>query len=890
MNVRLTKWSAARWRCLLRRWISAGCALLLSGAANAQTFANRWDFDSSAGLTFDSEKIEVASGVARLRPHLLATGMALQLNVQGSQQRAEISDELQSGLELANDDFLFAAWVNVTNINSTHAVFQKTGLVDGQHVGVFFQLETQPEGLRLRAGFEMPGRARDFPTPVLIRHPGWVQVGLAVNRRSSTLQYYLNGLPVGVAIDISPVSASLANPGPFRLGADDSLGALVGGIDEVHFWRFSGGMPGNVDAIVRSHYENTISTTPDLVSAWHFEGNGADSIGSNNLALINLPGFTGAGIYKLADDSPTLEGACVARAGASLYSIEHDVHASIGPSEIRYQISGDGNEWWYFQPQSGWTLASSVDAGQSSLMYQIRENLPDAPISTGMFCFRAFFVSDGFQNIGLDRLEVLPRPGQIALVALPAAGRPSPGGLHVIFETDHPAEAYIEYRAVAAPWSATAVVSGGTVFGIDLTGLDPGARYEYRVRFRPRGSAADFAASAINSIPVAPAQGAPAPVTFAVWGDSRPDNSEPLQPQVFYRLMEKIAGSDALFHIAVGDNVNLSGAQPFSEEDAISIYRGWRDPYGIIAGSGYMFFALGNHDEQFLEPGRSYAANARLRTTVQPVNGDALQRYYSWRWGEALFVVMNGSAQRPSPPEIDWVLQQVSQPARWKFVFNHYPLFNSSSGMNASARDQLHAGFVGAGVNIVFQAHDHWYADTTVDGIHYTTSGGAGSPFHPEEAAFHPITEQNHYLRVELSHDSAMVNAIKINEDGTPGPTLSRYCVSASDAPSTDTDGDGESDVCDADDDADGIPDAQDNCRLSVNDDQRDSNGDGYGNRCDVDLNNDGATNLLDLGLFKQAFGTGDADADVDGDGSVNLLDLGLFKAMFGMAPGPSGL
>lgn len=92
-----------------------------------------------------------------------------------------------------------------------------------------------------------------------------------------------------------------------------------------------------------------------------------------------------------------------------------------------------------------------------------------------------------------------------------------------------------------------------------------------------------------------------------------------------------------------------------------------------------------------------------------------------------------------------------------------------------------------------------------------------------------------------------------------------------------------------ADADGDGVGDACDNCTAVANADQRDSNGDGYGNRCDVDLNGDGATNLLDLGLFKQAFGTTtNPDADVDGNGAVNLLDLGLFKAMFGHPPGPA--
>lgn len=92
------------------------------------------------------------------------------------------------------------------------------------------------------------------------------------------------------------------------------------------------------------------------------------------------------------------------------------------------------------------------------------------------------------------------------------------------------------------------------------------------------------------------------------------------------------------------------------------------------------------------------------------------------------------------------------------------------------------------------------------------------------------------------------------------------------------------------DQDADGVPDAEDNCTEVPNADQRDTNLDGYGNLCDPDLNNDGAVDFLDLGLFKAVFFTDDADADLNGDGSVDFLDLGLMKSLFFQPPGPSGL
>ena len=91
------------------------------------------------------------------------------------------------------------------------------------------------------------------------------------------------------------------------------------------------------------------------------------------------------------------------------------------------------------------------------------------------------------------------------------------------------------------------------------------------------------------------------------------------------------------------------------------------------------------------------------------------------------------------------------------------------------------------------------------------------------------------------------------------------------------------------DTDNDGIEDSADNCVTVANADQRDTNGDGYGNVCDADFNDDCVINVIDLGIMRTVFFTGDGDADLNGDGVVNVLDLGLLRTQFFGAPGPSG-
>jgi arylsulfatase A-like enzyme len=100
--------------------------------------------------------------------------------------------------------------------------------------------------------------------------------------------------------------------------------------------------------------------------------------------------------------------------------------------------------------------------------------------------------------------------------------------------------------------------------------------------------------------------------------------------------------------------------------------------------------------------------------------------------------------------------------------------------------------------------------------------------------------------------------------------------------------------------DADGIPDAEDNCVERPNGPggsavpQRDTDLDGYGNLCDADLDGDGAAGgTRDFLALVRALGSAlgdpryDAEADMNGDGAVSGADLVLFQ---GTSLGPSGL
>lgn len=107
----------------------------------------------------------------------------------------------------------------------------------------------------------------------------------------------------------------------------------------------------------------------------------------------------------------------------------------------------------------------------------------------------------------------------------------------------------------------------------------------------------------------------------------------------------------------------------------------------------------------------------------------------------------------------------------------------------------------------------------------------------------------------------------------------------------TDTDGDGMINSVDTDDDGDGIPDATDNCRLTVNADQADADLDGVGNVCDnvvnasavigapvydgtditytITYSNSNSITISDADVTVNASGDGTATATVSGTGST---------------------
>lgn len=121
-----------------------------------------------------------------------------------------------------------------------------------------------------------------------------------------------------------------------------------------------------------------------------------------------------------------------------------------------------------------------------------------------------------------------------------------------------------------------------------------------------------------------------------------------------------------------------------------------------------------------------------------------------------------------------------------------------------------------------------------------------------------------------------------LDADGDGIANVIDNCPAVASQDQTDTDSDGQGDVCDADDDNDSKSDDLDNCPLIANSDQLDTDGDGSGDACDSDKDNDSKLNDVDNCPIMANPGQEDldndgmgdvCDTDKDNDGVLNDLD-----------------
>jgi hypothetical protein len=121
-------------------------------------------------------------------------------------------------------------------------------------------------------------------------------------------------------------------------------------------------------------------------------------------------------------------------------------------------------------------------------------------------------------------------------------------------------------------------------------------------------------------------------------------------------------------------------------------------------------------------------------------------------------------------------------------------------------------------------------------------------------------------LCADVDNCPSLNNPSQANADGDLLGDYCDNCTNDANDDQTDTDADGDGDLCDSDDDNDGIDDVSDNCVLVFNPDQADLDGDTDGDLCDDDTDGDTLSNSTDNCPLLDNTDQADADGDLVGD------------------------
>jgi uncharacterized protein (TIGR03437 family) len=428
-------------------------------------------------------------------------------------------------------------------------------------------------------------------------------------------------------------------------------------------------------------------------------------------------------------------------------------------------------------------------------------------------CFITFAVCAAAQ-ITFPSLNKSPWLGQELLTRVAATSV----NVNVAFDRDM--QVYAEYGTAPGAYTSktsTQTASANVPLNFSLTNLKPNTRYYYRVQYAPAGSAA-FTDRPEHSFATQPPRGTP--FTFLIQADPHMDNNS--STSVYQLTMANELAEKADFLIDLGDTMLTDkldskgvpgggNGQPTAAGvlDRTQMHRSY---YDLATHSLPLFVALGNHegewgsklngtpnnfalwddvfrtnyfsppapDEFFSGDTQSYDGNGAPCVPGTLVTCGLGQRrsYYSWEWGDALFVVLDpfwnqttanspnqaGSGQdccrsgdwslTLGTAQYNWLKQTLEKStAPYKFVFAH----NLVGGINPMANGQaqgpmrggvevakylewggynldgsygfntyrpnmampIHQLLLTNHVTAFFHGHDHLYAYQTLDGIAY---------------------------------------------------------------------------------------------------------------------------------------------------------------------------
>ena len=381
-------------------------------------------------------------------------------------------------------------------------------------------------------------------------------------------------------------------------------------------------------------------------------------------------------------------------------------------------------------------------------------------------------------------------------------GRPTDSSVAISVLATEPQSAYLEYGT-----SKTALIKKTPVINLDastpqvieISGLKANTKNYYRLKFK-KATDTSYASGKINSFSTAKSAGKS--FSFTVQGDTHPERAGKMfNADLYTVMMGNVASQQPDFHILLGDDFSIDpliDKGQANQANVEGIYRTHRNWLSIAGASVPIYLVNGNHEQaaQYLLDGTNtnpavLAGNARLKYYPLPApnkfySGDSTEipniglprDYYSWTWGDALFISLDPYWHSKNPvdnvagvsadtggdkggksgggsgkttdlwsigigdEQYAWLKKTLeTSKAKYKFVFSHHVLGTGRGGVEVSTNYEwggndpkgkstfakerpnwelpIHDLMVKNGVSIFFQGHDHIFVTQERDGLIY---------------------------------------------------------------------------------------------------------------------------------------------------------------------------
>lgn len=356
-------------------------------------------------------------------------------------------------------------------------------------------------------------------------------------------------------------------------------------------------------------------------------------------------------------------------------------------------------------------------------------------------------------------------------------GRPTDTSITASLLFYQSANVYLEYGNQTGQYNQNTnqiLVNASQTVEITMGGLTPNSLNYYRVRYKSPSSST-FLASNEFTFRTQRAKGES--FVFTIEADEHLYDKKGVK-SIYQLCLNNQAKDKPDFMISLGD---IFGDDHYpntiTSEQLRVLHEDYRPFLGSICHSVPFYVCLGNHEGEMdfwiaKNPPNNLGINATLwrkyyypnpypnafysgNQDIEPYGVGNPENYYSWTWGDALFVVLDAyrdqcdTSAKPKnwewsfgKPQYDWLKKTLeTSTAKHKFVFNHHTRGQGRGGLTTAKYFEwggynmngvyefdknrpgwgkpIHQLFIDNGVDIYFQGHDHVFAHEVLDGVVY---------------------------------------------------------------------------------------------------------------------------------------------------------------------------